>query len=379
MWGAVPPRLVDRGWAHLYRGASYTSGVGCAVFLIFVATYGHGVRAIDVVMRYLFLFVVVGVGLLSSSFDFRRDQRLGLADFRLSGPVKLVYANTFQLVQKGSEELDLPVYSLPKIQEELNDNPAPDTWFMSYGKLSLQYMNFTEKGYLSERTQVFAGMTLDRTIYAYDDANRLSWRSKYSMGEMTTYATYKENQIAELFDYHGRDEKQVVQPIVKYYEYDSWGGKLKKVLTKDLRANKELFYYIMRYAGDSIVVEQHLSATDSVYDLSTIKVDSKGRVLEREVHEEGKLVELEMHTYDKKGGEIFRNVYNPYANYTSEVSYGTQEIFEKRIAVGQTEPFETYKLVLSRPDEYGNWTLGTLYHNNEQQYIILRTIRYYEK
>ena len=330
-------------------------------------------------MKYVFIALALTLVLFLSSFDFRKDQRLALADFRLSGPVKLVYANTFQLAQKGSEELDLPVYSLPKIQEELNDNPAPDTWFMSYGKNSLQYLNFTEKGYLSEWTQVFAGMSLDRTIYAYDDAHKLSWSSKFSMGEMTTYATYKDNKLTELFDYHGKDDKQVVQPIVKTYEYDSWGGKLKKVVTKDLRANAELFSYTLRYQGDSIVIEQQISALDSVYALATIKIDSKGRILEREVHEEGKLSELELHTYDKKGGEIFRSVYNAYANYTSEVTYSPQEVFEKRLHIGEDKPFETYRLVLSRPDEYGNWTLATLYRNDEQQYVILRTIRYYEK
>ena len=330
-------------------------------------------------MKYLFVVIALAVGVLCSSFDFRKDQRLNREGFRLAGPVKLVYANTFQIAQKGSEELDLPVYSLPKIQEELNDNPAPDTWFMNYGKNSLQYMNFNEDGYLSEWTQVFAGMSLDRTIYAYDDGNKLAWSSKFSMGEMTTYATYKDNKLSELFDYHGKDDKQVVQPIVKTFEYESWGGKLKKVSTKDLRANTELFSYSLRYQGDSIVVEQHIAAIDSVYHLATVKIDSKGRVLEREVHEEGKLSELELHTYDKKGGEIFRSVYNAYANYTSEITYSSQEVFEKRIHVGEEKPFETYKLVLSRPDEYGNWTLGTLYRNNEQQYVILRTIRYYEK
>jgi len=129
------------------------------------------------------LALTLGVIFISlTSFEFKKDQRLSTADFRLNGPVKLVYANTFQIAQKNSDELDLPVYSLPKIQEELNEIPDPDTWFMNYGKYSLLYVNFTEKGYLSERTQVFAGMALDRTIYAYDETNKLLWSSSYSMG-----------------------------------------------------------------------------------------------------------------------------------------------------------------------------------------------------
>ena len=324
------------------------------------------------------LLLVISVFLLPS-FDFKKDQRLAVADFRLNGPVKSVYANTFQATQKNSDELDLPIYSLSKIQDELNESPEPDTWFMNYGKYSLLYMSFTEKGYLSERTQVFAGMALDRTIYAYDDANRLSWSSSYSMGEMATYTTYKENKVSESFAYHGKDEKQNIQPLSKAYEYDSWNGRLKKVTTKDLRNNDVLFTYEMEYKGDSILVKQRTTGIDSVMVLSSLKVDSKGRLLEREGHEDGKLSELELHTYDKKGQEILRSVYNNDANYTSEVSYSSQEIYEKRIHVGDDKPFETYKLVLSRPDAYGNWTLATLFHNQEQLYVILRTIRYYEK
>ena len=326
------------------------------------------------------LALTLGVIFISlTSFEFKKDQRLSTADFRLNGPVKLVYANTFQIAQKNSDELDLPVYSLPKIQEELNEIPDPDTWFMNYGKYSLLYVNFTEKGYLSERTQVFAGMALDRTIYAYDETNKLLWSSSYSMGEMATYATYKENKVVESFDYHGKDEKQNVQPLSKFFEYDSWNGRLKKVTTKDLRNNDVLFTYEMEYKGDSVLVLQRNTGSDSAVLLSTLKLDTKGRLLEREGHEDGKLSELELHTYDKKGVEIMRSVYNDIQNYTSEVTFSSQEIYEKRIHIGDEAPFETYKLVLSRPDEYGNWTLATLYHNNEQQYVILRTIRYYEK
>lgn len=316
---------------------------------------------------------------LLSSFDLRKDQRLTTADFRLNGPVKLVYANTFQVTQQNSDELDLPVYSLPKIQDELNDNPDPDIWFMNYGKYSLLYVNFTEKGYLSERTQVFAGMALDRTVYAYDDANKLSWSSSYSMGEMAKYATYKENKIVESFDYHGKDEKSNVQPLSKVFEYDSWNARLKKVTTRDLRNNQVLFIYELEYKGDSLLVQQRRPESDTTVLLATLKIDSKGRLLEREGNNEGALSELELHTYDKKGVEIMRSLYNEVTNYTSEVTFSSQEISEKRIRIGEQNPFETYRLVFSRPDEYGNWTLATLYHNKEQQYVILRTIRYYEK
>jgi hypothetical protein len=199
------------------------------------------------------------------------------------------------------------------------------------------------------------------------------------MGEMATYATYKENKIVESFDYHGKDEKQNVQPLSKFFEYDSWNGRLKKVTTKDLRSNSVLFTYELEYKGDSILVQQRTAGSDTTVLLSTLKVDSKGRLLEREGNEDGTLSELELHTYDKKGVEIMRSVYNEVANYTSEVTYSSQEITERRIHIGEQKPFETYKLVFSRPDEYGNWTLATLYHNQEQQYVILRTIRYYEK
>lgn len=326
-------------------------------------------------------FFTITIGIFSffifPSFDLKKDQRLSTYDFRLQGPVKLVYVNTFQLAQKNSEELDLPVYSLSKIQDELNDIPEPDVWFMNYGKTSLQYLSFTEKGYLSERTQVFAGMTLDRTVYAYDDAHRLTWGSKFNMGEMTSYSVYKNNRIAEQYDYHGKDDKQAVRPLYKLYEYDSWNGRLKKIVTKELRENKPLFNYEFLYRGDSIIVEQHFEMLDTVIELATLKIDNKGRLLESETHTEGRLNDLEMHTYDKKGFEILRSMYTSEANYTSEVSYSLQEILEKRIHVGEQTPFETYKLVLSRPDEYGNWTLATLYHNQEQEYVILRTIRYY--
>lgn len=326
----------------------------------------------------LLSLLVFSVGWLQA-FDFKKDQRLRTSDFRLYGAVKLVYTNTFQLAQKNSDELDLPVYSLASIQNDLNDLPDPDPWFMNYGKTSLRFLKFNEKGFLLEQTQVFAGMALDRTVYAYDDSNDLTWRTDYSMGEMTTFATYKSNRIVEMFDYNGKDEKQTIQPISKTFEYDSWSNKLKKVITKDIRNNEPLITYEMQFQGDSIVVRQESADSAASKMRTTIKIDSKGRLLEQESHEDGKLTELELRSYDKKGLDIMRSSYNNYANYIAEVSYAAQEILEKRIRIGEETPFETYKLVLSRPDEYGNWTLATLYHNQEQLYVILRTIRYYEK